>query len=78
MLRKLTLLTTVVVLPGGLLALCAFAIALMLMRSDGGRRVLDGVKRRLPERVKRPLKRALVIARGEELFLPRPTRVQLP
>jgi hypothetical protein len=74
-LRKLTLLTTILVLPGGLMALCAIAVALMLMRSDGGRRMLVGLKRRLPERLKAPLRRALLVASGEQLFLARPTRL---
>jgi hypothetical protein len=75
--RKLTLLATVVVMPGGLLALCAIACALLLMRSDGGRRALSLVKKWIPARVTAPLCKMLRRMRGEQLFLARSPEVRL-
>jgi hypothetical protein len=76
--RKLTLLATVVVMPGGLLALCAIACALMLMRSDSGRRALSLLKKRIPARVKAPLAKMLRLMRGEQLFLASSSESPLP
>jgi hypothetical protein len=66
--RKLTMLATVVVMPGGLFMLCAVACVLVLMRSDSGRRVLVLLRKRIPPRVKAPLCQLLRFLRGEQLF----------
>jgi hypothetical protein len=73
--RKLTMLATVVVLPGGLLLLIAVALTIVLMRSGRGRRLLLPLKRRVPPRLRASVKRVLAIATGENLFLPAPPRI---
>jgi hypothetical protein len=66
--RKLTMLATVVVMPGGLLILCAIACALLLMRSESGRRALELLRKRIPARVKAPLCQLLGFLQGEAVF----------
>jgi hypothetical protein len=70
--RKLTLLATMVVMPGGLLILAAIVCALILTRTPRGRRALVGLKKRIPDRVRAPLRRMVVLARGEQFFLTPP------
>jgi hypothetical protein len=73
--RRLSMLATLFVMPGGLFILCAIACVLLLMRSDSGRRALATLKDRIPARVKAPLRRVLLLARGEQVFLPRSSQV---
>ena len=73
--RKVTMLATVVVLPGGLVLLAAVALAILLMRTERGQRLLVPVKRRIPPRVRTQVKRVMALVSGEKLFLPRPTEV---
>lgn len=68
------MLATVVVMPGGLVVLVALACAFLLMRSTRGRIALASLKKRVPDRVKAPLRRLLVLAQGEQLFLEPPTQ----
>ena len=72
------MLATVVVMPGGLFVLCAIACVLLLMRSDGGRRAVASLKNRIPARVKEPLRKVLLLARGEQVFLAHSSEVRLP
>jgi len=74
--RKLTMLATVLVVPGGLVLLVAVALAIVLMRTATGQRLLVPLKRRVPPRVRARAKRILALATGEKLFLPAPTRVR--
>jgi hypothetical protein len=73
--RKLTMLAMVVLVPGGLMALCAIALFLVLARTERGRRVLHLVRRRMPARLERPLRRTLALVRGEKAFLVQPPRL---
>jgi hypothetical protein len=73
--RKLTMLATVMVVPGGLVLLLAVVLAIVLMRTARGQRLLIPLKRRVPPRLRAQAKRVLAIATGEKLFLPAPTRV---
>jgi hypothetical protein len=68
--RKLTMLATVMVLPGGLMLLAAVALAIVLMRTEYGKRLLVPVKRRIPPRLRVHGKRVLAVVTGEKLFLP--------
>ncbi len=68
--RKLTLLATMMVLPGGLVALVTLACLLLLARSERGRRALAAVLNRVPARLRAPLGRFLPPPR-EEHFFPR-------
>jgi len=70
------MLATIVVVPGGLVLLVALALAIVLMRTATGQRLLIPLKRRVPPRLRVHAKRILAIATGEKLFLPAPTRVQ--
>jgi hypothetical protein len=74
--RRLGMLATAVVMPGGLLLLCAVGCIFLLMRSDGGRRVLTGLRNRIPARIQLLLRRALLLTRGERLFLASGSRVR--
>jgi hypothetical protein len=69
--RRLGMLAAVAMLPGGLVVLCALACVLLLMRSEGGRRALNRLEGRIPPRVKEPLRKVLLLARGEQVFLRR-------
>jgi predicted PurR-regulated permease PerM len=68
--RKLTMLATVLVMPGSLVILAALALVIVLMRTSRGRRMLYAVKRRVPPRVRAQVKRALALVTGEKRFLP--------
>ena len=70
------MLATILVVPGGLVLLVALALAIVLMRTATGQRLLIPLKRRVPPRLRVHAKRILAIATGEKLFLPAPTRVQ--
>jgi hypothetical protein len=75
--RKLSMLATIMVVPGGLVLLVAIALAIALMRTPRGRRLLVPLRRRVPPRLRAHAKRILAIARGEEkLFLPAATSVR--
>lgn len=68
--RKLTMLATVMVLPGGLVLLAAVVLAIVLMRTPRGQRLLVPVKRRIPPRLRAHAKRVMALVTGEKLFLP--------
>jgi hypothetical protein len=70
--RKLTMLATLLVLPGGLVALGALLLVVVLARTSRGQVALRLVSRRLPPRLKVPLRRMLVLAAGERPFLGSP------
>lgn len=74
--RKLTMLATVLVLPGGLVLLVAVALAVVLMRTARGQRLLVPLKRRVPPRVRFHIKRLLGLLNGEKLFPGEATRVR--
>ena len=69
------MLATMMVMPGGLVVLVAVALAIVLMRTPRGQRLLIPLKRRVPPRVRAYARRVLAIATGEKLFLPEPTQV---
>ena len=73
--RKLTLLATVVVMPGGLALLASLLLLVLLARTGRGQRALAAVRRWLPPRLQQPLGRALALACGEKLFLSGPPPV---
>ena len=64
------MLTTVLVVPGGLLLLVVVALGILFMRTARGRRLLVPFKRRIPPRVRVRAKRILAIATGGKLLLP--------
>ena len=70
------MLATVVVMPGGVVLLIAIALAIMLMRSERGQRLLVPLKRRVPPRLRARVKRVLALVSGEKLFLPPPSSVR--
>ena len=70
------MLATMVVMPGGLVLLLAVAIAILLMRTSRGQRLLVPLKRRIPPRVRAHAKRVMAIATGENLFLSAGTEVR--
>ena len=70
------MLATVLVLPGGLVLLAAVVLAIVLMRTAHGQRLLIPLKRRIPPRVRAHAKRILAIVSGEKLFLPETTTVR--
>jgi hypothetical protein len=70
------MLATIMVVPGGFALLAAIALAIVLMRTRYGRRLLIPLERRIPPRLRAHGKRILALATGEKLFLPAPTRVQ--
>ncbi|HEX8954092.1 MAG TPA: hypothetical protein VF945_19690 [Polyangia bacterium] len=72
--RKLTMLAAVLVVPGGLIVLVALALAIVLMRTDAGQRLLVPLERRVPPRLRAYALRIRAIATGEKLFLPAATR----
>jgi hypothetical protein len=74
--RKLTMLATVVVMPGGVVLLIALALAIVLMRTQRGQRLLVPLKRRVPPRLRVHAKRVLALVSGEKLFLPPATSVR--
>jgi hypothetical protein len=70
--RKLTMLAMALLLPGGLMALCAIALMLVTARTPRGRRLLDSARQRLPAPLERLLRRTLMLVRGEKSFLVEP------
>ncbi len=64
------MLATVLVLPGGLVLLVALSLAIVLMRTPTGQRLLVPLKRRVPPRLRAQAERVLAIATGEKHFLP--------
>ena len=62
------MLATMVALPGGLLALFAIALVVVMARTARGRRTLLALKPRLPLRLKTSFKRALRLVDGENWF----------
>ena len=74
--RKLTMLATVVVMPGGVVLLIAIALGILLMRTERGQRLIVPLKRRVPPRLRVHVKRVLAIVSGEKLFLPPATSVR--
>jgi hypothetical protein len=70
------MLATVVVMPGGVVLLIAIALAIVLMRTERGQRLLVPLERRVPPRLRAQVKRVLAIVSGEKLFLPPPTSVR--
>ncbi|MGZ3407655.1 MAG: hypothetical protein ACXVAN_14495, partial [Polyangia bacterium] len=74
--RKVTLLASVLLLPGGLVLLVAVALAIVLMRTERGQRLLLPFKRRIPPRVRVQVKRVMAILTGEKIFLSRTTSVR--
>jgi len=69
------MLATMMVMPGGLVILLAVALAIVLMRTSRGQRLLVPLKRRIPPRVRAHAKRVMAIATGEKLFLGTGTQV---
>jgi len=69
------MLATMMVMPGGLVILLAVALAIVLMRTSRGQRLLVPLKRRIPPRVRAHAKRVMAIATGEKLFLGASTQV---
>jgi hypothetical protein len=67
--RKLTMVVTALAVPGGLVALCAIMLLVVMARSPRGQVRLRALGRRLPRRVKAPLKRLMVLMGGERDFL---------
>jgi hypothetical protein len=57
------------------MALCAIALFLVMARTERGRRMLQSMKRRMPPRLERPLRRTLALVRGEKAFLVQPPRL---
>jgi hypothetical protein len=55
--RRLTLLATLLLLPGGLVAVALVALLLLAMRSERGRRCVVVARRRLPLGLQRYLER---------------------
>ena len=74
--RKVAMLAAVVMVPGGLVLLVAVALAVVLMRTARGQRLLVPLKRRIPPRVRAQAKRLMAILSGEKLFLPETTTVR--
>jgi predicted PurR-regulated permease PerM len=68
--RKLTMLATIFVVPGGLMLLAAVALVILVARTQSGQRLLAGIKRRVPPRVRARARRVLALTRAEKLFLP--------
>ena len=66
--KKLTMLTGMLLMPGGLVVLLAITLVVLLARTARGQRVLYSVKRRVPPRLRVHLKRALMLISGEKLF----------
>ena len=62
------MLATMVALPGGLVALIAIALVVVLARTARGRKALWALKPRLPLKLKASFKRALRLVDGEHWF----------
>ena len=73
--RKLTMLATVVVMPGGLMLLLAVALVVVMMRTERGQRLLAPLGRRVPPRLRDHAKRLFATLRGEKIFLPPRTAI---
>lgn len=69
------MLATMFVMPGGLVFLLAVAFVVVFARTARGRRLLVGVTRRVPPRVRARVKRVLSALHGENIFLPQPPPV---
>lgn len=74
--RKLTILATVVLMPGGLVLLASLVLLVALARTGRGQRALAAFKGRLPPRLQHPVRRVLALASGEKHFLPEPPPVR--
>jgi hypothetical protein len=70
------MLATMMVMPGGLILLVAVALAIVLLRTSTGQRLLLPLNRRVPPRLRAHVRRVLAIATGEKLFLPAATQVR--
>jgi hypothetical protein len=70
------MLATMMVMPGGLILLVAVALAIVLLRTSTGQRLLLPLRRRVPPRLRVHVRRVLAIATGEKLFLPAATQVR--
>jgi hypothetical protein len=70
------MLATMMVMPGGLVLLVAVALAIVLLRTSRGQRLLLPLRRRIPPRLREHAKRVWAIATGEKLFLPEATQVR--
>ncbi len=70
--RKLTMVATLVVMPGGFVVMLSIVLLVLFARTARGQRALVGIKRRVPPRLRARVKQALVLVRGENLFLPPP------
>jgi hypothetical protein len=73
--RKLTMLVTALAIPGGLVALCAIVLVVLMARSPRGQVRLRAIGRRVPQRIKTPLVRLMVLMAGERGFPVGPTAV---
>ena len=62
------MLTGMLVMPGGLVVLCAIALVILLARTARGQRVLYSIKRRVPPRLRGHIKRVLTLLSGEKFF----------
>ena len=71
----MTMLATVVVMPGGLMLLLAVALVVVAMRTARGQRLLLPLKRRLPPRLRAHARKVLSVVTGEKLFLGAPSAV---
>jgi hypothetical protein len=70
--RKLTMVATVMVMPGGLVLLASVVLTILLMRTSRGQRLLIPLKRRIPPRLRFHGKRVMALLTGENIFLSRP------
>jgi hypothetical protein len=75
--RKLTMVATLFVVPGGLVVLIVLALMIVLARTPWGQRRLAGVRRRVPPRVRARLSRIVALVRRENVFLPQAPLVRL-
>jgi hypothetical protein len=71
--RKLTMVVAVLAVPGGLVALCAIMLVIVMARSPRGQLRLRALGRHMPVRIKAPLRRLMVTLAGERLFLVGPS-----
>jgi hypothetical protein len=67
------LLATLMLLPGGLMALCAVVLVVAIARTRRGRSALLAVGRRMPPRVRAPVVRLLSRMGREPRFLDGPS-----
>lgn len=70
--RKISLALTIAALPGGLVALCALALLVLLARTDRGRRFVARLTPQLPEWF---LRRARAVT---SIFAPPPSLSEQP